>query len=141
MRRFILVFIFFIGNSYIKAEWLTQTLDFTGVMASYWNTSIVIDTNNYPRIVYCDYSQYISGWFIGSLKYAKWDGTSWKIQTVDSTGDVGYTTSIILDSNNNPHISYYDNTNHNIKYAKWTGSKWDIKIVDSAGNWGNSTDI
>jgi hypothetical protein len=32
----------------------------------------------------------------------------WNIETVDSNGDVGHTTSIALDSSDRPHISYSD---------------------------------
>jgi hypothetical protein len=67
------------------------------------------------------------------LKYAKWTGGTWNIETVDPTGRAGEGTSIALDSNNYPHISYYDDTNDNLKYAKWTGSIWGIQIVDSSG--------
>lgn len=65
----------------------------------------------------------------------------WIIQTVDSTGNVGYYTSLALDSNGNPHISYYDTTNADLKYAAWTGSSWNIETVDSEGSVGNGVSL
>ena len=65
----------------------------------------------------------------------------WVIQTIDSAGAVGWNTSIALDTNNYPHISYYDYTNGDLKYAKWTGSSWSIQTVDSAGYVGDHTSI
>ncbi|MEW6558205.1 MAG: hypothetical protein AB1349_12800, partial [Elusimicrobiota bacterium] len=56
---------------------------------------------------------------------------NWQIETVDSAGYVGIITSIVLDSQNFPHITYYDQTNNNLKYAHWTGTKWDIQTVVS----------
>ena len=54
-----------------------------------------------------------------NLKYAYYDGSSWHIETVDSYGDVGmFTSSIALDSNDHPHISYYDVSWGNLKYAR-----------------------
>jgi hypothetical protein len=43
---------------------------------------------------------------------------TWSIETVDSDGDVGRVPSIVLDSNDYPHISYRDYTNGDLKYAK-----------------------
>jgi hypothetical protein len=60
---------------------------------------------------------------------------------VDSTGDVGWYTSLALDSADNPYISYYDYTNSDLKVARWTGSAWTIQTVDSAGDVGEYTAI
>jgi hypothetical protein len=54
---------------------------------------------------------------------------------------VGLDTSLVLGSNGNPHISYYDYTNGDLKYAYWTGSSWSITTVDSADDVGWFTSI
>lgn len=61
---------------------------------------------------------------------------SWETETVDSLGDVGEYASIDLDSQNYPHICYYDSTNFNLKYAKWDGLSWHIEIIESVINQG-----
>jgi hypothetical protein len=48
-------------------------------------------------------------------------GTAWATEIVDSAGDVGYYTSLALDSNDNPHISYRDATNRDLKYIRMSG--------------------
>jgi len=66
---------------------------------------------------------------------------SWDIDMVDSMGFVGESTSLALDSNNDPHISYYDRTTTALKYARWTGSAWEIATLDSDANVGRITSI
>ena len=58
----------------------------------------------------------------------------WSSVTVDSVGDVGWGTSLALDSAGNPRISYRDNSNADLKYAEWTGGSWTITTVDSGAN-------
>jgi RHS repeat-associated protein len=56
----------------------------------------------------------------------------WTTETVDSVGNVGQFTSVGLDTNGNPHISYFDPANGRLKYAKWTGSSWAVQTVDTS---------
>jgi len=65
----------------------------------------------------------------------------WVPETVDSPGDVGWYTSIALDSSDNPHISYFDETNSDLKYARWNGTDWITETVDSDGQVGTHTSI
>ena len=58
---------------------------------------------------------------------------TWETMIVDSTdgsGDGGL--DIVVDSNNNPRIAYYDSTNANLKYANWSQGQWFISTIDSA---------
>jgi len=56
----------------------------------------------------------------------------WSIEKVDEAGNVGEFTSIAIDPDDNPHISYQDITNHNLKYAWWNGSTWNIETVHAS---------
>lgn len=65
--------------------------------------------------------------------------SAWYVYTVDSADDVGGYSSVALDANGYPHISYLDSTNEALKYARWNGSGWDVQTVDSVdrvGWWG-----
>ena len=68
-------------------------------------------------------------------------GMHWSIETPDYKGKVGRYTSIALDSNDYPHISYCDIGNWDLKYAYWTGSEWKAETVDSHGLVGVPTSI
>lgn len=68
----------------------------------------------------------------------------WNIEIVDSSGDVGQDSSIAMDNDDHPHISYFEYisaASGNLKYAEWTGSDWAIETVDTTGNVGRYTSI
>ncbi|MCK4443818.1 MAG: hypothetical protein KAW09_04695 [Thermoplasmata archaeon] len=69
-------------------------------------------------------------------------GSEWEIVTVDSDGEGGVSerywfTSLALDSNDNPHISYHDKAKMDLKYARSNGTAWNIETVDSSTSVGN----
>ena len=51
------------------------------------------------------------------LKYASLNGTTWYTQVVDNTPTMW--TSIDVDSNNKPHIAYYDSRKLDLRFAWW----------------------
>jgi hypothetical protein len=118
--------------------WSTTTVDNTGVVGRY--SSIALDSTDNPHISYYDTTN-------GDLKYAYWRSLplppQWITVTVDSTGNVGWDTSLALDSINNPHISYHDDTNGDLKYAYWQDipGTWIKETVDSVGSVGWYTSL
>ena len=66
----------------------------------------------YPCISYMDYTN-------RDLKYTAYDGSTWHIETVDSEGYVGDSTSLALDPTTGyPRNSSQDSSNYNfLKYA------------------------
>ena len=116
--------------------WLIEIVDAALDVGNY--CSIAIDSADSPHITYHD-----CHW--QNLKYATISlivpGPKWAITQIDAVQQVGEFTSLALDSNDRPHISYYDEGNDDLKYTRWTGSTWAIETVDAPGNVGYYTSL
>ncbi len=111
----------------LSSPWHWESLDFYGA-----TPSLALDSYDNPHIACSGHS---------GPKYARWDGSAWQVENVDSDGPSGADTSLALDSSGNPRISYFDSTNRYIKYAWWDGSDWQIETVGEPENVGWFTSL
>jgi len=94
-------------------SWVLSVIDSAGNTGYFdYQTSIAV-TGTTTTQVYISYFDRINT----SLKYATNASGSWVSSTVDSNGDIGYYSSIALDSNGKAHISYYDFSYRDLMYA------------------------
>ena len=83
----------------------------------------------------------VSGWEMSSSGRGKSDTRPWGTAIVDSEGIVGLHSSLALDGNGHPHISYHHVGNDDLKYATFDGNDWSTQVVDPVGNVGSYTSI
>jgi PKD repeat protein len=109
------------GNCGPSTDWQCDTVDDAGTDIVGEFTSIVVagPGKQWEHVSYYDATS-------GDLKYAWRDttfgncgplGYTWHCVTVDSDGIVGQWTSLDMDSQDVPHISYYDATEGDLKHA------------------------
>ena len=118
--------------------WVVRSVD--GGISGKWS-SMVVDSKGLPH---ASYSQFASG---GDLKYAEWDGSSWRITTVDSSNNAssnrGYDNSLALAPDGSAHVSYFDG--RTLKYAHQEHGKWIIEKIDTVASgydyYGGSTTL
>ena len=67
--------------------------------------------------------------------------TNWLTGILDNEREIGSYSSIAVDSANNIHASYYDQTNGDLKYASSASGSWTYNRLDSAGDVGAFTSI
>ena len=143
------------------SNWTHQIIDRVNVFVGVGSPSIVLDTNNYPHILYDEnvvfeyYNQYewnnLSFYSTDNIKYASWTGNSWQIQNVvsNSTGKG----NLVLDSNQRPSFCYIDvnfsyspspNSNsfketHSPNYIYWNGHGWLSRVINTKPSWSGQT--
>lgn len=97
-------------------QWQIETVDIVGQY-----TSLALSSSGQPHICYVDSND--------NLKCARYDGTTWRIDILET--DCGaYSISLVLDSSDAPHVSYYCG---GIKYARRPGSTWLFETLEGGG--------
>src|SRR5690554_3280008 len=101
--------------------------------------SLVLDANGFPVVAYRDVTN-------GDLKVLhcddpNCDGEGESITSPDTTGDVGWYASLVLDANGFPVVAYFDGTNQDLKVLHCDDPNCDgegesITSPDTAGNVG-----
>ncbi len=120
----------------VVLAWQASTVDSVGDVGRY--NSLSYGPEGQLAIAYYDATK-------GDLKCAvsTVDGAriSWRIDVVDSLGDVGIAPSLSHDPDGKLAISYYDATNRTLKYALYDGGKWMTTTVDSEDNVGRYSSL
>ncbi len=140
------------GNPHLAySSWRRGELKYAYWNGKTWSVSAV-DSRNYSKtdgnrgmgnslLLGPDGLPQISYFEEHTLKYARRQGKTWKIEKVDRISDnigVGWMTmrsSLVLDRQGAPHILYGDYAA--LKHAYWDGQKWRIQVIDtnSAGQY------
>ncbi len=116
------------GDAAIQADqsitnaflWKFRNVDDPMLFNYMGDRSLRLDSSNNPHIAFGG----------DHLYYASYDGSNWTFETVDPSDGVGLFTSLALDSQNKPHITYYDTIHGALKYAFYDGAGWNIITLD-----------
>lgn len=98
--------------------------------AGFGGTSIAVDASGNPKVSYTIYS-YTPYSGSSGLRLASYDGSTWTVETADSTYGAGGGSSLSLDATGKPHIAYgyFDGASVNaIRYAV-KGTTWTHETV------------
>lgn len=118
-----LFYIWFDGSS-----WHKETID--GNATTGTTPSLVLDSNDNPHISYVDWDD--TPPYQSTLNYAYKSGTGWHVDLLDEIGASASSVSLDLDSNDFPHIGYYDESEEAYKYVYWTGNNWNPQTIFSS---------
>lgn len=112
-------------RDHVVNKWFTTAVDKSSGFCS-----MVLDSRSRPRISYDEYDT-------GRLKYAYWDGSTWRKQTIQlSAKNISYYTSIVVDSQDRPSISFYEyldaagDTAIRLREISWDGKVWELRTAD-----------
>ncbi len=111
-----------------SGKWIVEDVG-TGPITYKYATSIAIDPQGNPHITYYEQND-------NDLALASRDSSGWSIDRVDTTGDTGLFSFLLIDDDGRFHISYMEKTSNSsgvVKYATRgpNDTGWEIQEVDS----------
>ncbi len=112
------------------ASWTTGVIGVSGIYADN-RVSLKVDSAGAPHLAYMRSMPSGQSYGVG---YAVRNGSTWNDEVVNSdTGSFGGRPSLALDSNDQPHIAYFDANDYRLYYAVKSGSQWSREDVGSGG--------
>jgi hypothetical protein len=111
--------------------WDIQTVDSANPEAQ--SFPLVLDTAGNPHFSYQAAE--------GGLKYSVLLEGAWQRSIVDGGSGAGLYSDLVLDTQEQPHIAYYDIDQQVLKYAFLNGDTWEITIVDDTADVGQFPSI
>ncbi len=110
-------------------SWSLETVDAAGNVGQY--SSLALDSLGTVHIAYYGWTTDTSRSF---LRYANNASGNWVTETVNSGGKVGRYASLAIDSDDNPHIVYYDEAKGTVGYASAQARR--VSVGPAAHNFG-----
>lgn len=113
----------------LEGAWVTQQ---AAGAAAHVGTSQAVSTDGQAHIAY--FSSAPGSLF--ELRYTHEDAPgSWSSpDLVQKKTEFGWGSSIAIDGNNHPHITYQDRWQGALRYATWDGADWTSTLVDDVGD-------
>jgi hypothetical protein len=99
-----------------------------------WDNRITVDAQGRPHMSAVDPEEFGGD---GVEYYSQDDSGQWTVEAVGSGSlTYKYATSVAVDPEGGPHITYYDQKNNDLAFASRDGSGWDIALIDTEGDTG-----
>ncbi len=129
-------------NGELQYFWKNDTGWYSEIIPNIRSASypdLVLDENDQPHVSFASNG---GGCSIGVLKYTVREPMGWYTEVVgDMENAWGSETSIRLDKNGYPRISYCDRSYQDLEYAWRDISRWHIENVDSEGDVGDQSSL
>jgi len=109
------------------SAWQTQAVDQGDWDYAFYYAGLALDGDGHPHIAY----NKNSALWGNELRYARWDGAVWQIQTLLSkdVGSASKAAALVLDSAGRPHIVH--GVWNGIAHTYWDGAAWQSETVDA----------
>jgi hypothetical protein len=115
--------------SFDGKKWNVQQID-PGAGLIEFNCSVAIGSDGIPQVSWYQYSSPDSPYYL-HIKYAELVNGVWQARTLDYEGQTGKWNSMVVDSQNNPHLSYDSFLKGELKSAYNDGKQWKVSVIDS----------
>jgi hypothetical protein len=106
------------------SSWNISTVDGDPVHDVGSRPSLALNSSESPSITYSITKRWTAN---HELRYAYWNGTSWRNETIAIAGNRVSRSSLVMDQNDRPHISH--TAWGHLNYTYWDGSAWNTEEV------------